>query len=378
MKIAIIALLLSALCIQTCLAQNPTYILRAMNITRSAPNEYTFEIRMQHTNSSVYFEYAGGQYFFDFNAAIANGGTLTYRYALDSSDLPSYMRPRNPQVSGSQLRLAVNTFPGIGNGFVGMSTTSPGTKIAKMSLKTSASAFANVDLNLIWRNGPVGPFTKLFAYVANVNTDISSYSTHFMDTTIFVYPGNLDVKVAPEGLVSNGTLKISDSVDIYIKSIASPYQTIYSQRVLLDASTLKARISCLFPSGTYYIVVKHKNSIETWSKTGGEQFGGGDLLYDFTTSASQAFGNNMVLKDGLYCLYSGNVNGDDVIDAEDLLAVDNAVFSYAGGNSLANLNGDQIVDIEDMAICDNNARELRVVQRPGMAGGISNISFSTP
>ncbi len=56
---------------------------------------------------------------------------------------------------------------------------------------------------------------------------------------------------------------------------------------------------------------------------------------------------------------------DFIIDAEDVLEVDNAVFNYAGGNSIANLNGDNIVDIEDMAICDNNARAIRVVERPG-------------
>ncbi len=64
-------------------------------------------------------------------------------------------------------------------------------------------------------------------------------------------------------------------------------------------------------------------------------------------------------------LFASNVNGDDVIDAEDLLVVDNAVFNYATGTNVANLNGDNIVDIEDMAICDNNARAIRVVERPG-------------
>jgi hypothetical protein len=44
--------------------------------------------------------------------------------------------------------------------------------------------------------------------------------------------------------------------------------------------------------------------------------------------------------------------------------VDNAVFNYEPGTSIANLNGDNIVDIEDMAICDNNARAIRVVEKP--------------
>ncbi len=77
MKQLILIIFVMAVILESGYCQNPTYILKATNITRTAPNEYTFEIRMQqHTNSSVYFEHAGGQYFFDFNTAISNGGSL--------------------------------------------------------------------------------------------------------------------------------------------------------------------------------------------------------------------------------------------------------------------------------------------------------------
>jgi hypothetical protein len=43
-------------------------------------------------------------------------------------------------------------------------------------------------------------------------------------------------------------------------------------------------------NGTYYIHLKHRNSIETWSKSGGEVYNTGNLnSYDFTTSDAQAF-----------------------------------------------------------------------------------------
>jgi len=344
-------------------SQNPTYILKVTNITRTAPNELTFEIRMQHTNSPVYFEYAGAQFFFDFNTAIANGGTLSYTFAPDTSDLPINMRPRNPQIFGSQLRLAVNTFPGAGNGYVGIQSNSPGTKIVKMAIRTSAIELAPVNLNLKWRNTIVSPRTKLFAYVAGVNTEITDTNFHYVDTMGFVYL--LDIKLSFEGLLKNGVHVVEDSIDIEFRNITPPYQIVYSEKAFLNQFTLTSRVRGFTNSGTYYIVLKHRNSLETWSRPGGELLGNGNYFYDFTTSASQAYGNNMVLKDGLYCIYSGNVNSDDVIDAEDLLEVDNAVFNYESGTHIANLNGDNIVDIEDMAICDNNARSIRVVERPG-------------
>ncbi len=164
-------------------AQNPTYILD-VNDKIAAANYVEFDIDMTWTNSGIApnFEYAGGQYFFDANlAGISNGGTLTYSYSpSDSSDLPVSMRPRNPQAytvtTPGQLRLAVNTFPGAGSGFVmpaGLSVT-----ICRMRVATTAPSFAYQPLNLAWRNALPNPFTKIFAYVGTTNTDISTPATH--------------------------------------------------------------------------------------------------------------------------------------------------------------------------------------------------------
>jgi hypothetical protein len=348
-------------------SQNPTYLLKAINFIRAVPNEMTFEIRMEHTNAPTYFEYAGGQYFFEFNKAIANGGTLTYTFAQDTSDLPLNMRPRNPTVYTSstpgQLRLAVNTFPGAGNGFVGMSTTSPGTRIIKMRLRTTAVQFASVSLNLEWKP-PLTPYTKVFAYIGTSGADITNSNWHSIDSST-LSPSLTIIKCSIEGLLHNGNHRKSDTVLIQFRNVAFPYSVMYSSYQALDSSTLSATFSLSVPPANYYIVVRNKNSLETWSKPGGEPLGYGTNFYDFTIAASQAYGGNLVLRNGLYCIYTGNVNGDDIIDAEDMLIVDNAVFNFADGSSIANLNGDGIVDIEDMAIIDRNAREFRIVERPG-------------
>jgi hypothetical protein len=85
-------------------------------------------------------------------------------------------------------------------------------------------------------------------------------------------------------------------------------------------------------SGTYYVVVKHRNSIETWSKAGGESYTlGSPLNYDFTTAQTQAYGNNMLLIGSRYCIYGGDINQDGVVDATDAGAVDNDASNYASG-----------------------------------------------
>lgn len=349
------------------MSQNPTYKLKVMNFIRTAPNELTFEIRMQHTNSPTHFEYAGGQYFFDFNKAIANGGTITYSYAQDTSELPLNMRPRNPTVytatTPGQLRLAVNTFPSAGNGYINMSTSSPGTKILKMRISTSSSELSNVGLGLRWRDSIPGPFTKIFAFVGTTNTDISSRIDHSIDSSV-LNPTHTIIKFGIEGLMRNGIHQVRDTVFVQFRSVFSPYSVIYSFVHVLDSISLTTIVNFPVSPSNYYIVIRNKNSLETWSKPGGEPLGYGTNFYDFTIAASQAYGGNLVLMNGLYCIYTGNVNGDGIIDAEDMLTVDNAVFNFDDGSSIANLNGDGIVDIDDLVICDRNARQFVIVQRP--------------
>jgi len=167
---------------------NPTYTILAKNFNRSAPDSIVFDVYMLHTNSSTTnFEYSLGQYFFKFNNAIANGGTLTYK--ILESGLTANALPRNPTVTGDELRLASNSVIGAGNGPT-ISSASPGTLIVRMSLKTSAPAFAaNQNLNLTWKNSiQQVPFTKIFAYVGPTSTEITTPETHFIEDLVSINP----------------------------------------------------------------------------------------------------------------------------------------------------------------------------------------------
>ncbi|MBL0108741.1 MAG: hypothetical protein IPP52_16025 [Ignavibacteria bacterium] len=75
----------------------------------------------------------------------------------------------------------------------------------------------------------------------------------------------------------------------YLRSIVSPFGKIDSAAAVMDSLTLTGYfIFKNAPSGTYYIQLKHRNSIETWSKTGGESMTRGVLkIYDFTNAAAQ-------------------------------------------------------------------------------------------
>ena len=81
----------------------------------------------------------------------------------------------------------------------------------------------------------------------------------------------------------------------------------------------------------YYIAVKHRNGLQTWSASG-QSFSGGTLTYDFTSAATQAYNSNMIQVGSKYCLYSGDVTQDGYIDIFDDFEVYND--SYAGSYRL--------------------------------------------
>lgn len=121
------------------------------------------------------------------------------------------------------------------------------------------------------------------------------------------------------------------------------------------------------PGSTYYIAVNSRNTIETWSRSGGEAFVNGVLNYDYTVSESMAYGNNMKQVDNSpvsFAMFSGDVNQDGFIDGVDLGFVDNDAQNFVTGFSATDLNGDEIVDASDYALADNNALNYISVQRP--------------
>ena len=58
--------------------------------------------------------------------------------------------------------------------------------------------------------------------------------------------------------------------------------------------------------------------------------------------------------DAKWCIYSGDVNQDGLIDLSDMIAVDNDNLNYVTGYTITDVNGDGLVDLSDLIIVDNN------------------------
>lgn len=159
-------------------AQNPTYSLTARNLHLIAPDSLTFDLYLKHTNFPTTFSFAGGQMFLDFNCNFGNGGVLSFR--LIESGMDSCCRPSLTTVNQCMIRTTSNLAT-CGPGGCEISHTGLGTLFGKFSLRTSTSFLPLDSFRLQWRSFLPNPFTKIFAYVGNVNTDISTPNTHFID-----------------------------------------------------------------------------------------------------------------------------------------------------------------------------------------------------
>jgi pimeloyl-ACP methyl ester carboxylesterase len=147
---------------------------------------------------------------------------------------------------------------------------------------------------------------------------------------------------------------IADSVTLELRNAASPHALAYSVggRLQMDGTVHFVITQNL--SGSYYIVLKNRNSIETWSAQPAS-FQGNVFYYDFTDAAGKAYGNNLKLIGGNYAIYSGDKNQDGSINATDKNETGTAAGSFTKGYVSSDINGNGVVDGLDLILIDNNA-----------------------
>lgn len=209
---------------------------------------------------------------------------------------------------------------------------------------------------------------KVIASMGGSSTLRDTLIYKLIDTTKNNFWGNgivsLELKALTEGLW-DGTDMRDDTVNVILRGSLSPYGRIDSSKFRLNSNGFG--IANFFNANGgiyYYITVKHRNSIETWTKNVQQLNSGQPNTYNFTTFLTQAFGNNLKYKSGKWCFYSGDVNQDGIIDAADFSLVDNDVSFFYQGYVATDIDGDNFVDGLDMAYVDNNAANFVTSIRP--------------
>lgn len=180
---------------------------------------------------------------------------------------------------------------------------------------------------------------------------------------------NLKVFSLQEGFHNPSTnFTVRDTVTAELRSSVSPYTIAGTSRSYSTSTgTLSFSFDEITLGNAYYIVLKHRNSVETWSSVPVSFSDRFDVNYSFQNQITSAFGSNLVLVDASptrYASYGGDVNQDGTVDATDVSLIDNDAANFIGGYVVTDLTGDDFVDGTDFAIADNNASNFVSVVRP--------------
>jgi hypothetical protein len=150
-----------------------------------------------------------------------------------------------------------------------------------------------------------------------------------------------------------------DTLRAYLRDTLSPFTIIDSALAMMSSSgSASMKFTKAVNSRKYLLMLKHRNSIETWSRSAGITFSSSQASFNFTPAAAQAFGSNLKQVDNSpvrYAVYGGDVNQDGTVDGADLNIIDNDSFNFVTGYVRSDVNGDNVADASDASLCDNNA-----------------------
>jgi Carbohydrate esterase, sialic acid-specific acetylesterase len=236
-------------------------------------------------------------------------------------------------------------------------------QILKLQLVTASNATKLSYLPSKYNNGTTvtyeGPFIRNSRRIGALS---------FNDFPISNYPpSTLNLTYCLQGFYNSSSENLNkrDTVRVILRNNFFPYQVKDSSKAVIDSVSLTGSFTFRnVPTGIYYIVTKTRNGIETWSKSGTEITNNTTVSYDFTSSGSKAYGDNLILVGDKYCVYSGDVNQDGSVDLSDLSMIDNDAAASVEGYVKTDLTGDSFVDLSDLSIADNSATAFASVIKP--------------
>lgn len=205
-------------------------------------------------------------------------------------------------------------------------------------------------------------------YILNLTVLISPIKTLFLSVFLesLYSTSNPGTMLPAQG--NNGAEFGTDIADLILIEFHDPnnYSLIIFDTTIFLTTTSFSELT--FPAslnGSYYLTVKHRNSIETVSSFPVSFAGTSPFSYDFTLSAGQAYGNNLkAVSGGFFAIYGADANQDGIVDASDMSLIENASTLIITGYSTEDINGDGIVDGSDMSIIENNSTIMVQIATP--------------
>jgi len=257
----------------------------------------------------------------------------------------------------------------VANGLSNVNTNATSTSICPGS---STQIGATGSSSYVWQPGSltgslitVSPLVTTVYTVTGTNTS-GCTKTATRTITVLSCGSTVNLKLYIEGYYSglglmrptllnqgviNSTSTMTDSIEVQLRNTISPYSVAASVKSILNSDGTSV---CTFPiTGNYYIAVKHRNAIETWSAN--PITISSTTNYDFTNASTKAYGSNQIeVESGIWAFYSGDINTDENIDLVDLANLDVDISNFLFGYTNSDINGDGNVDILDASFIESN------------------------
>lgn len=254
---------------------------------------------------------------------------------------------------------------------------------AFLNLTINNASTKNINVtqcgNYFW-NGITYTSSGTYSYTTNNTLGCDSFSvltlqinncTNELELKVFLeclYQGENLMQPYLFNLELSDSTNVCDSIEVCLWSAnhLNNENPDFSTKTILKTNGLAHFILPSDVVGDYYIALKHRNSIEIWSALPVSI--PTTNLYDFTLS-SNTFTNGlnspqMLMPDGNYAMFAGDVNQDGTIDIFDIQNLENAVILFEFGYLVNDCNADGVEDVFDMQIIENNSILFLYYARP--------------
>ncbi|MCK6610613.1 MAG: fibronectin type III domain-containing protein, partial [Bacteroidia bacterium] len=178
-----------------------------------------------------------------------------------------------------------------------------------------------------------------------------------------LYLGSSTMTAAPYNSDNLLPDTIADTITVVLHDDIT-FDSLYAWRGPISTSGLAlANFPGAVNGNDFYIAIRHRNSIETWSAA--PVTFGSSASYNFSTASTQAYGDNMANGgSGVYLIFTGDINQDGSVDFLDYPDLDVDALNGELGYLVTDLNGDSSVDFLDYPSIDLNALNGVIMMRP--------------
>ncbi|MEO8664604.1 MAG: LamG-like jellyroll fold domain-containing protein [Ignavibacteria bacterium] len=160
-------------------------------------------------------------------------------------------------------------------------------------------------------------------------------------------------------------IQIGDTMKILIANNVAPFNFIDSSVAILSPGgeglySLKQELL----RTSFYVVLKHRNSLETWASSTTFLFDD-ERFYNFFDDIGRAYGDNQTqVEQNIFGIFSGDINRDGNINLADIILTSNASTNFATGYVNTDITGDNNTNLTDILIVFNNSNKFVSLIRP--------------